>query len=122
MVDLVRWGTNWQCDMYGRWASQDVVYWRGITSYKVTATIGKTIYNEINEYNMLVDSVAIDFLCRHDALPFKPEVGDYIIWAGRRYNVVTLPGDSAHGRAGGNTWNWSGSPGIMIRIHCKEVA
>lgn len=121
-MDMVQWGTQWQSDMLAKVASQTIVYWRGITSYKVTATVGKTDYNEVNEYNMLIDAVSIDFITAVDSLPFKPEVGDFIIWRDRRYNIVTLPGDSSHGKAGQNTWNWSGSPGIMIRIHTKEVA
>jgi len=93
--------------------SSPVEYRRGVDTYTVNATFGKTDYEVEDEYGMRVGAAVVDFLILTENLPFEPKAGDRIIADGRTYEVMPL--------AGQGPWRWSDPYRQTYRIHTKDI-
>ncbi len=123
MADLISDAVDWLASTLKTDAGQTVVYWRASDSVSVTAVVGQSVAEAVEEDGRIIRVESRDFLiARADlvlsAVNVEPERGDVIRWTiGSTvyvYEVIALPGES----------HWRDSDPYLktFRIHTKRVA
>ncbi len=121
-MDLLAHGAAWLEDQRTRHLSRTVTYLRGNDSVNVPATIGRTEFEQADEYGVVHRTESRDFLVRTDALVLGdkavlPQAGDRIReTAGEQVFVyeVMAPG-------GEPPFRYSDPYRRTLRIHTKFV-
>ena len=122
MADLLEKGAAWLEDRRTRHLTRTVTYVRGEDSVSVAATIGKTTFEQADEYGVIHRTESRDFLVLTadlvlDGSPTLPKAGDRIREAdGDQVFVyeVLAPG-------GEPPWRYSDPYRRTLRIHTKHV-
>ena len=122
MPDLLEQGSAWLEDQRTRHMSRTVTYVRGVDSVDVAATIGKTAFEQTDEYGVIHRTESRDFLVLTadlvlDGTATLPKAGDRIReTAGDQVFVyeVMAPG-------GEPPWRYSDPYRRTLRIHTKHV-
>jgi len=122
MPDLLEHGAAWLEDQRTRHMSRMVTYLRGNDSVNVAATIGRTVFEQTDEYGVLHRIESRDFLVRADALVIAgasvlPQAGDRIretVGSQIFTYEVMAPG-------GEPPWRYSDAYRNTLRIHTKLV-
>ncbi len=122
MSDLLERGTTWLEDQRTRHLSRTVTYLRGGDSVDVAATLGRTVFEQADEYGIVHRTEARDFLVLTADLVLSgtavlPKTGDHIREpAGDQIFIyeVMAPG-------GEPPWRYSDSYRQALRIHTKHV-
>ena len=122
MVDLLEQGSAWLEDQRVKHTARTVVYQRDAEAIEVQATIGRTVFEQADEYGAIVRHEARDFLILADDLVIGgqavlPERGDRIREPqGEKVFVyeVMAPGKEP-------AWRYSDPYRKTLRIHTKHV-
>jgi len=99
------------------YASETVVYKRGLDSVSIQATFGKTNCHIEDESGLKVGGHVIDFLFAAQDLVINgsqttPQAGDQIVFNSNSYEAFFLPD---------GCWRYSDPYGTIIRLHTKEI-
>lgn len=103
-------------------ASDDVVYSRGADSITIAATPGEQTFANVDASGLLTEVRSRDFIITAADLvlvavigpsPDTPRPGDTIDHAGRRYEVLEMPGEPA--------FRYLNPDRLQMRIHTKEI-
>jgi hypothetical protein len=122
MKDLLKEASAWLDRMRGLWTSRTVEYRRGLDSVELAATVGRTIFEKADQFGVLEQSEARDYLVLAAdlvlaAAAILPERGDRIVDEGdgaeRTYEVLA-PGTAP-------PWTWADPYRRTLRIHTREV-
>ncbi|MCP4594508.1 MAG: hypothetical protein GY842_27570 [bacterium] len=127
MGDLLEQGATWLEDQRTHHMSRTVTYQRGADSVELAATIGRTEFEQADEYGVIQRTESRDFLVKTADLvlngePTLPKAGDHI-----RESVADTP---PRGRvfvyevmAPGKEppWRYSDPYRNTLRIHTKHV-
>ena len=122
MGDLLDTGSAFLDRARGQWASRTVVYARGGDSVELGATVGRTQWEQTDQFGEIERSETRDFLVTAadlvlGGLAILPERGDRITEiadAGTRVHQVLAPGS-------GPPWQWADPYRRTLRIHTREV-
>lgn len=122
MTDLLERGSAWLEDQRVKHTTRLVTYQRGAESVEVSASIGRTVFEQADEYGAVVRHEARDFLILAVDLVLGgqavlPERGDRIRETqGSRIFVyeVMAPGKEP-------AWRYSDPYRKTLRIHTKQV-
>lgn len=121
-MDLLEQGATWLDDQRHRFMAASVAYSRGAESITISATIGRTVFEQADEYGVLHPIEARDFIVRAEDLvlsggPALPKAGDQIRetdgGAVQVYEVMS-PGSEP-------PWRYSDLYRRSLRIHTKHV-
>ena len=121
-MDLLEHGAAWLEDQRTRHLSRTVTYLRGNDSVDLSATIGRTEFEQADEYGVVHRTESRDFLVRTDALvlgdkPVLPQAGDRIRETDGDqiflYEVMAPGGEPP--------WRYSDPYRRTLRIHTKFV-
>lgn len=115
MANTLRQGLSWLADARSEHMSEDVVYYKNGTAISLVATIGRSEYPIIDDEGRQFTKIVFDFIVRSadlicDELVCIPEVGDYLLYASKRYNVIANYGEQCYKVTGYST-----------RIHTEYV-
>lgn len=123
MPDLLETASNWLEDQRHTHLTRTVVYQRGSEAVELAATVGRTAFEQADEFGVIHRTESRDFLVRASDLVLA--------------TVQTLPkaGDRIRDAAGGQTfvyevmapgaeppWRYSDAYRRTLRIHTKHVA
>ncbi|GHT16634.1 hypothetical protein FACS1894189_0800 [Planctomycetales bacterium] len=103
-------GLQWLSNQQREFVSSPVVYCRDEKEYPVSAVLGRTRYEIVDDNGFTVSSHTTDFLIEATALPFDPQTGDRIIAQKSIYEVIDL---------GTGCWTWCEPHQIRRRIHSQ---
>lgn len=123
MANLLNTGLNWLEDQRHAHLTTKVVYQRGSDTVELAATIGRTTFEQADEYGVLHRTESRDYLVRASDLALAtvqtlPQRGDRIReTAGDQTFVyeVMAPGNEP-------PWRYSDPYRRTLRIHTKHVA
>ncbi len=123
MADLLAQGAAWLEEQRSRHLSRTVTYLRGSDSVDLPATIGRTTFEQADEYSIVHRTEARDFLVLTADLVLAgaatlPQAGDRIREAASGQTFiyeVLAPG-------GEPPWRYSDPYRKTLRIHTKHVA
>jgi len=123
MSGLLEKGSNWLEDQRHTHLTRTVVYQRGGESVEVAATVGRTVFEQADEFGVIHRTESRDFLVRTADLMLAtvqtlPKAGDRISeTAGDQTFVyeVMAPGNEP-------PWRYSDPYRRTLRIHTKHVA
>ena len=123
MSDLLEQGTAWLDDQRHKHMTRTVVYERGSDSVELSATIGRTEFEQADEYGTVHRIEARDYLVRAEDLVLAgqqtlPQAGDRIreIDGAQTFIYeVMAPGTEP-------PWRYSDANRRTLRIHTKHVA
>lgn len=96
------------------YASRPVTYLRNgtVVAENIPAKLGKTLFRAENNYGVTIRIERRDFIVRTSDVPVTPEVGDEILFDGRRY-TVTAPNEEP-------CWKYhTRQSHTQIRIHAE---
>jgi len=84
MSDLLQQGSNFLEDQRHKYMSRQVKYTRGVESILLNATIGRTVFEEQDQFGTIQRTESRDYLIRSDDLILfgeksEPTVGDIVI-------------------------------------------
>jgi len=84
MSDLLQQGSNFLEDQRHKYMSRQVRYTRGVESILLNATIGRTVFEEQDQFGTIQRTESRDYLIRTDDLILfgeksEPTVGDIVI-------------------------------------------
>lgn len=118
MTDLLETGLDYLARWQQAHHSQQVVYTRGAASITLTATLGRSEFEQVGDAVGLVRYESRDFLIAAADLVLAsgavlPAEGDRITWAGQIYEVMA-PG-------GAPAWRHCDPYNKRLRIHTKCV-
>ena len=122
MTDLLAWGSNWLESQRTRFATQEVTYQRGVDVATVKATIGRTVFEQVDDFGHRLRIESRDYLILAadlvlgDAVTL-PQRGDRIVEQdGVKQQVyeVLAPGKEPH-------YRHSDPYRQTLRIHTKHV-
>jgi hypothetical protein len=113
MPDLLRQGLQWLEQQRTEHCSSPVEYRRGLDTYDVQATKGKTEFEVSDDFGATIGTHVVDFLIMADELGLKPQPGDVIVSDEHQYEVMNLGSEGC--------WRYSDPNLITLRIHTKEV-
>lgn len=123
MTDLLQTGAAFLTNELAKYAARQVTYQRGTDSVTLSATLGRTEYEQADESGLVMLFQSRDYLVRTadlilSSVAIMPEPGDRIVEtvAGQDfvYEVAPLP-SGAH-------YKFCDSYRLMLRIHTKQVA
>lgn len=123
MSDIFRTASSWLEAKRHAIATSEIVYRRDDRAVTLSATIGRTEYQQDDGYGIITRAESRDFLIRAsdlvlDGLPTLPEVGDRIeerqCDATFIYEVLPIGGSQTH-------WRHSDPYRQTLRIHTKLV-
>ena len=122
MADLLRQGSAWLDGQRHMHLTQTVLYQRGAESIELSATIGRTEFEQADEYGVLHRTESRDYIIRAADLVLAgetvlPKAGDQIRETdGALTHVyeVMAPG-------GEPPWRYSDPYRVALRIHTKHV-
>ena len=118
MADLLHNGLEWLSAQQKQFVGQGITYSRGLLAAALTATLGKTTYQVVDEYGFTVQAEVTDFVV--DAVDLvldedlvMPQSGDRIEYNDETYEVAPLSGQGCYRRC---------DPyGQRVRIHTKRI-
>ena len=123
MADLLAKGAAWLEQQRNTHYASPVTYQRGTATVELNATIGRTAFQQADEYGVVHHTESRDFLVLTAALvlggsPALPQAGDRILEAdGTKtlvYEVMAPNGEPP--------WRYSDPYRTTLRIHTKHVA
>ncbi len=122
MADLLCQGAAWLDGQRHTHLTQTVRYQRGADSVELAATIGRTEFEQADEYGVLHRIEARDYIIRAADLVLGgetvlPKAGDRICeteQAAVHVYEVMAPGNEP-------PWRWSDPYRVALRIHTKHV-
>ncbi|HOA75214.1 MAG TPA: hypothetical protein PL151_09530 [Phycisphaerae bacterium] len=123
MPDLLETGSNWLENQRHQHMTRTVLYQRGTDTVELAATIGRTAFEQADEFGVIHRTESRDFLVRTADLMLAtvqtlPKAGDRISeTAGDQTFVyeVMAPGNEP-------PWRYSDPYRRTLRIHTKHVA
>lgn len=126
VADLLDKASAWLQDQRVKFLAHMVVYQRGAESVELAATVGRTVFEQADEYGIVQRTESRDFLVR---------TSDLVIGGAA---VLPRPGDRIRETAGGQSfvyevlsqnqrgerppWRYSDPQRRTLRIHTKLVA
>jgi len=127
VADLLQTGSTWLEDQRHQHMTRPVTYLRGADSVQLQATVGKTVFDQQDQFGVIQRTESRDYLVRAADLVFVageqalPQVGDRIrepSGTGALVYEVMAPGAS-----GGSEppFRYSDPERITLRIHTKFV-
>ena len=123
MTDLLEQGASWLDDQRHRHMTRSVSYARGASTVIVQATIGRTVFEQADEYGVVTKTESLDYLIRTadlvlDGQVTLPKHGDQIRETDGEttfvYEVLS-PGDEP-------IFRYSDPYRKALRIHTKHIA
>jgi hypothetical protein len=122
MTNLLQTGSDWLADQLKTHASADVIYEQGGSQVPVKATIGRTVFEVVDEYGLVEKYESRDFLIHTAdlvlaAVEILPKRGDRIRetqGANAFVYEVMAPGKEPH-------YRFSDPFRKLLRIHTKHV-
>ncbi len=122
MADLLQTGAAWLAAQMQKFASQPIVYVRGNQSIPLSATIGRTEFEEADAYGVVQQVVSRDYLFPVSALATltgsnRPQRGDEVQETRDgvlyRYQVIAPQGEPH--------WRYSDVYQQVLRVHSKLI-
>ena len=118
MTNLLGKAAEWLDEQRHRHLSTSVWFERDGQRIGLAATVGRTRFESTDGYGRVTRSESRDFLVRAadlvlDGATVFPRPGDLIIEGGRRFEVMSPPGEPE--------WRWSDVNSLALRIHTKET-
>lgn len=112
-------GLAWLEDQRNSHMTVSVTYSRGVNSVTLTATRGKSDFEEVDEFGVVQRMQSRDYLVLVADLILSgvgviPAVGDRITDAGATYEVLSISGQPH--------WRYSDVGRLTFRIHTKQVS
>jgi len=122
VVDLLEQGSRWLDRQRRKSMAREVVYSRGSASVTLLATIGRTEFEQTDQYGVVHRIESRDYLVTAEDLVLDgqlttPKAGDQIResdGAVTRVYAVLAPGDEP-------PWRWSDPYRVTLRIHTKSI-
>ncbi len=123
MGDLLSMGLGWLEDQRRQHLTRDVTYQRGAQSVTLLATIGRTEFEQVDEYGVVSRAQSRDFLLRTADLVLGgstvlPQAGDRIRETDDGVTFV----HEVMAPAGQPPWRYSDAFRRTLRIHTKLVS
>lgn len=121
MTDLLKTGSDWLGSMMKSHASQSVEYFRETGSVVVSATLGRTFYDDADDNGLTVKSHTTDFIIDSadlllNSVEIEPTVGDLIkVTRADRVDVFEVS------RLAGSCWQYSDTYAQRYRIHTRLI-
>jgi len=120
--DLLEQAVGWLGEQRVEHLSRPVTYVRGAESVELSATLGNTRYELMDESGTTVQAKATDFIVAADALVLggaktTPRVGDRIWMVAGEQTLVFEVLDLA----GSGHWRPADPYGTALRIHAKQI-
>ncbi len=123
MADMLEQGARWLDDQRHQHMTRTVSYARGANTVEVQATIGRTVFEQADEYGIVTKTESRDYLIRTadlvlDGQPTLPKRGDQIreTDGGTTFVYEVLsPGDEP-------VFRYSDPYRKALRIHTKHIA
>ncbi len=123
MADMLEQGASWLDDQRHQHMTRSVSYARGASTVEVQATIGRTIFEQADEYGIVTKTESRDYLIRTadlvlDGQPTLPKRGDQIRETDGStifFYEVLSPGDEP-------VFRYSDPYRKALRIHTKHIA
>jgi hypothetical protein len=123
MTDVLEKGLAWLDDQRHTHMTRTVVYQRGADAVEIAATIGRTEFEQVDDFGVVQKVQSRDFLVRAADLmlagaPTLPKAGDRIreaVGAQTFVYEVMAPGNEP-------PWRYSDPYRKALRIHTKHVA
>ena len=123
MTDMLEQGASWLDDQRHRHMTRTVSYARGTSTVEVQATIGRTVFEQADEFGIVTKTESRDYLIRTadlvlDGQPTLPKRGDQIseIDGGTTFVYEVLsPGDEP-------VFRYADPYRKALRIHTKHIA
>ncbi|MCB9838206.1 MAG: hypothetical protein H6813_02610 [Phycisphaeraceae bacterium] len=120
MADLLQTGSTWLEDQRHQHMTRPVTYLRGADSVALNATVGRTVFEQQDQFGVIQRTETRDYLVRAidlvlDGAQTEPRVGDRIRepnGTGALLYEVMAPGGEPHFR-------FSDPERITLRIHTK---
>jgi len=122
VVDLLKTGSTWLEDQRHQHMTRPVTYFRGAGSVTLQATIGKTIFDQQDQFGVVQRTESRDFLVRAVDLVFAgvqtlPQQGDRIVESDGApsllYEVVSIGSEPP--------FRFSDPERATLRIHTKFI-
>ena len=123
MADMLEQGASWLDDQRHQHMTRSVSYARGASTVEVQATIGRTVFEQADEFGIVTKTESRDYLIRTadlvlDGLATLPKRGDLIRETDGTttfvYEVLS-PGDEP-------VFRYSDPYRKALRIHTKHIA
>lgn len=123
MADLLNTGLKWLEDQRHEHLTRQITYERGAESVTLLATIGKSDFEQIDEFGVVHRAQARDFLVRAQDVaiggsPTLPQAGDRI----RETEGAVTYVHEVMSPAGQPPWRYSDAFRRTLRIHTKLVS
>jgi hypothetical protein len=121
-MDLLAKSASWLEKTRTKYAAQDVHFLRGDSSVAIRATIGRSLFEDTDNYGLLTRTETRDYLILAadllmDDVPVTPKPGDQIIEGGLEDGLIHEVADPP----GQPCWRWSDQYHTTYRIHTKFV-
>jgi hypothetical protein len=123
MTDMLKSASDWLGSMFQSHASRSVAYARNANSVTVTATVGKTVHEVLNNLGLTVATESRDFIIPASQIVptgtvTEPEAGDRITdtQSGTDYVYEVMP----FGKKS-KCFRYCDADHTTLRIHTKEV-
>jgi len=122
MTDLLQQGSDWLEEQRTKFMTRQVVYQRRAESVQLAATVGRTVFQSVDEHGIMIRSESRDFLVLAGDLvlagaPALPRAGDRIREQPGNvtfiYEVMAPPGEPVY--------RFSDPYRRTLRIHSKLV-
>ena len=122
MTDLLERGVAWLDDQRKRHLARTITYLRGADQVEVDATIGRTAFEQADEYGVIHRTESRDYLVSAadlvlDGVVERPKAGDRVRETADEqlliYEVLAPGGEPP--------WRWSDRHRRTLRIHTKYV-
>jgi hypothetical protein len=102
-MNLLHNGLEWLSRKQQEYVSSPIIYCRDNKQYSVTAILGRTKYDIVDDNDFTVSGHALDFLIPSSVLTLIPATGDQIICNNLIHEVIDL---------GEGYWQWCDPHGI----------
>ncbi len=122
MTDLLEQGAAWLDAQRHEHMTRSVVYERGAESIDIAATVGRTEFEQTDEYGVVQRLESRDFLIRTAELVLGgqrvlPQAGDQI----REISGNQMHRYEVMGPGGAPPWRYSDAYRLTLRIHTKHI-
>lgn len=98
---------DWRTDFM----SEDIEYIGRDGTIAMKARVGFSVAQELDEFNVTVETRLTDFVFKVGQV--TPQLGDVIIWQGRRYRLSS--------KSGAPCWRFADNHGVSIRVNTKII-
>jgi len=122
MPNLLQKGLSWLDDQRHKHMSLGVVYARGADSVSLSATVGRTVFEQADELGVIHRSESRDYLIRAEDLVLAgvlttPRAGDRIT----ETDGALIHTYEVNAPGGEPPWRFSDPHRIALRIHTKRI-